>query len=59
MIIYQNTINGFINDCQLGELVVAKIITEMKNKLGYSVLESEKLSWKTTLRNTSIYFIRI
>jgi len=59
MIIYQNTINGFINDCQLCELLVGKIITEMKNKLGYSVSESEKNSWKTTLRNTSKYFNEI
>ncbi|AAT28100.1 DUF2075 domain-containing protein [[Mycoplasma] mobile] len=57
MIIYENTIKGFIEDCsQNSGTIVIKIESEMRSKLGYSVSEKEKESWRSTLRKVSNYF---
>lgn len=51
MIIYENTIQGFIEHCQLknNDLLVTEIKANMKNKLGRGVSPSEERSWRTTL----------
>ncbi|MGL4343286.1 MAG: DNA/RNA helicase domain-containing protein [Metamycoplasmataceae bacterium] len=59
MIIYKNSIKGFIEDSYRNEILVAKIVANMKEKIGYSVSEKEKNSWKTTLCNTSRLFAKL
>ncbi|MGL5519882.1 MAG: DNA/RNA helicase domain-containing protein [Metamycoplasmataceae bacterium] len=59
MIIYKNTIQGFIEDASNNDYLVANLISQMKEKVGYSVGEKEKLSWKTTLCKTSKIFQEI
>lgn len=59
MIIYKNNIKGFIDDATKPSLLVAKIVSSMKEKVGYTVSEKEKDSWKTTLCNSSNLFKEI
>lgn len=53
MIIYQETVDNFIIDCN-NETVVSKILISLNHKRGISgVGQKEKESWKTTLRSVS------
>ena len=46
MIIYKNTIDGFINDCYNDE-IVEKVKLSLRLKRGINVSKKEKISWST------------
>ncbi len=58
MVIYENNINGFIEQCKPSkqDLLISSIKTNMRHKLGRGVSPSEERSWKTTLIKVSRFF---
>ena len=58
MIIYENNIKGFINECKPGnqDLLISSIKENMKIKIGRGVSTSEERSWRTTLIKVSNFF---
>lgn len=55
MIIYKNSINGFITDCNKKEIIPI-ILRELKDRRGIkSVSQKEKESWKTLNKLTPIF----
>ncbi|MCK5867375.1 MAG: DUF2075 domain-containing protein [Mycoplasmataceae bacterium] len=60
MIIYENTIDGFIKDRDKGaDFLVAHIKTSMREKMGRGVSPSEERSWRTTLVKIAEFFKEI
>lgn len=61
MIIYENSISGFIDQCLPGnqDLLIAQIKANMHQKLGRGVAPPEERSWRTTLIKIASFFEEI
>ncbi len=54
MIIYKNTIDGFIKDTEFAPTIVASISAQLKDKMGFVAGIKEKESWKSTLASSRL-----